>query len=93
VFESDGNAASVTKARFLVVVGEIAVDRVPERLDGLQSAGLSPGASRRQTVGRSGTTSPMFYAVMVGSEAVIHTPQDSLGPAADSDLAVNRADV
>jgi len=40
---------------------------------------------------RSGTTSPMFDAVMVGRETVVHTPQDSLGPAAGSDLAVNRA--
>jgi hypothetical protein len=40
-----------------------------------------------------GTTSPMFDAVMVRSKAVLHTPQDSLGPAASSDLAVNRADV
>ena len=30
---------------------------------------------------------------MVRSEAVVHTPQDSLGPAADADLAVDRADV
>ena len=35
----------------------------------------------------------MFDAMMVRSEAVLHTPQDSLGPAAESDLAVNRADV
>jgi hypothetical protein len=47
----------------------------------------------RQTVGLSGTTPPMLDAVMVGSEAVFHAPQDRLGPAADSDLAVNRADV
>lgn len=40
----------------------------------------------------SGTTSPMFDAVMVGREAVLHTPQDSLGSAADSNLAVNRPD-
>jgi hypothetical protein len=42
---------------------------------------------------RSGPTSPMFDAAMVGSEAVIHSPQDSLGPAADFDLAVDRPDV
>ena len=36
---------------------------------------------------------PMFDAVMVRRESVIHTPQDSLGPTADSDLAVDRADV
>ena len=30
---------------------------------------------------------------MVRGEAVLHTPQDGLGPAADSDLAVDRADV
>jgi hypothetical protein len=41
----------------------------------------------------SGTTSPMFDAVMVRREAVRHTPQDSLGPTADFDLAVDRADV
>ena len=35
----------------------------------------------------------MFDAVMVGCEAVRHTPQDSLGPTADFDLAVDRADV
>ena len=35
----------------------------------------------------------MFDAVMVRSEAVLHTPQDGLGPAADPDLAVDRADV
>src|ERR1700694_1073440 len=35
----------------------------------------------------------MFDAVMVRREAVLHTPQDSLGPTADFDLAVDRADV
>src|ERR1700754_1030955 len=39
------------------------------------------------------TTSPMFDAVVVRSETVLHTPQNSLCPAAGSDLAVNRADV
>jgi hypothetical protein len=51
-----------------------------------------PFAVEQQRHG-SGATSPMFDAVMVRSEAVFHTPQDSLGPAADSDLAINRADV
>ena len=35
----------------------------------------------------------MFDAVMVRREAVLHTPQDSLGPTADSDLPVDRANV
>lgn len=35
----------------------------------------------------------MFDAVMVSGEAVLHTPQDSLGPTADSDLPVDRANV
>ena len=35
----------------------------------------------------------MCDAVMVRREAVVNSPQDSLGPTADSDLAVDRADV
>ena len=35
----------------------------------------------------------MFDTVVVRSEAVLDAPQDSLGPAADADLAVDRADV
>ena len=35
----------------------------------------------------------MFDAVMVRREAVLDAPQDSLGPTADFDLAVDRADV
>src|SRR5258708_27642593 len=35
----------------------------------------------------------MFDAVMVRREAVVNSPQDSPGPTADSDLAVDRADV
>ena len=36
---------------------------------------------------------PMFDAVVVRREAVLDAPQDSLGPTADFDLAVDRADV
>ena len=35
----------------------------------------------------------MFDAVVVRREAVLDAPQDSLGPTADFDLAVDRADV
>jgi hypothetical protein len=35
----------------------------------------------------------MFDPVMVRCEAMLHTPQDSLGPTADVDLAVDGADV
>src|SRR5687768_8351023 len=42
---------------------------------------------------RSGSSAPVFDAVVVGCEAVTNAPQNRLGAAGDLDLAVDGSDV
>src|SRR5687768_8777256 len=53
----------------------------------------NPAQYRRVVPIRSGSSAPVFDAVVVGCEAVADPPQNRLGAAGDIDLAVDGSDV
>ena len=58
---------------------------------------MAEDALKRWTRGcgppRSGSSAPVFDAVMIGCEAVVDAPQNRLGTAGNADLAIDRPDV